>query len=95
MRRQLWSSTIDSKGQRTVRVVDDDGVGRLQVETETASSSREQEELVRRIGIVVLPHRLSSIFLGDRTIESKVGDSSPAKIVLHDVLYGISFRFLR
>lgn len=67
--------------------IHDDRIGSLQVETETSCSSREDEDLVRRIGLVELRDEVRSVVRLGRTIESKhlVAVASVDEVVLEDV----------
>lgn len=73
--------------ERLLRDSHDDGIGSLQVETETSSSSGKDEDLVGRVGGVKLGDEICSVVGLGGSIESKkaVSVSSVDEVVLEDV----------
>lgn len=82
---QPITSTVP-QGERTVRIINDDSIGRLQIQTETAGAGREQKEVASRQRIVELLEQVAADLLTDRAIEADVVDALDAEVILNDVL---------
>jgi hypothetical protein len=69
------------------RGVHDDGIGSLQVEAETSCSSREDKDLVGRVGLVEFGDEVRSVVCLGRSVESEhlLAVTSVDEVVLEDV----------
>lgn len=67
-----------------VRVEEDDGVGRLQVEAEAAGARREHEDEVGRVGGIEALEELAAVLGLGAAVEAEVLEAAVDKVVLHD-----------
>jgi len=86
-RQSLDSPRSQSNAKSLLRDSHDDRVSTLQVESQSSSSSREDEDLVRRVGSVELGDEIRSVVGLGRPVESKktVSVSSVGEVVFKDV----------
>jgi hypothetical protein len=67
-----------------VRIEDDDGVGALQIQTQTAGTRRQQKQKVIAVLRVELLQQVAAILRFGGAVETQIPETPPGQVVLHD-----------
>lgn len=67
-----------------IRIENDDGIGRLQIEAQPSRSRREDEDGVLGLRVVELLEQVGPILVLGRAVQAKVPDAAEVEVVLED-----------